>query len=768
MKKQFFILLFLAIAIYGQEKVAIINTVDDGKPPIGYLELSHLTKKLRGIASNVLPKKNYTIMTEDYIIDISGSQEEAEKKCEEAGGCLAKFGREIKVHYIAQARIGRFAEDLTIAVELYDTRSSELLGSLEGEAKDVYGLISVLEEKAPYMFRKMPGVSGGSKISPLILEGYRDLQVSGNGYEFDDEKRYLTHLSTEPSGATLSFNGVPIDICSKTPCKVELPEGSVRILAALEHYETADTTISIKQNNQNINIKLKPNFGVLEIKPAYSENIGSGTGWSLAINGAGQSSYENRFSPGNYEVKLRHECYEDISFKAGINKGSREVFEMARHLNLKTGGLSLSAEKNGEPASEPVFVNGKQVGETPFSGSVPLCAKVEIGDGREVVDAKLKYNEKVKHTYKGSNIYTDSRDGKKYRVVKIGNQVWMAENLNYNANGSKCYDNIESNCQKYGRLYNWNTAKNACPKGWHLPSEAEWITLTDFGGVNNVGTKLKSASGWNNNGNGTDVYGFAALPGGFGVPAGFSNVGYEGIWWSASEYNANSAYDRFMKSDSENASLATPPKSSLLSIRCLQSSEIEVNVEKAITTTKVSASSFTDPRDKKTYKSVIIGTQTWMAKNLNYNANGSKCYDNSESNCQKYGRLYNWNTAMNVCPKGWHLPSDDEWGILMKSVNSACSPTGDCTNAGKLLKATSGYWNNNSGNGTDAYGFAALPGGGTFKGDFYDVSKFGYWWSASEVDTNYAYIRTMNCCSWFAFWSNSYKYSLLSVRCVKD
>jgi len=151
------LLLLLALAAYGQqkEKVAIINTVDDGEPPLKPLELSHLTNKLREIAGNVLPDKDYDVMTEEYIVDFSGSQEEAEKKCEEAGGCLAKLGRDIKVHYIAQGRIGRFGSDLTIKVELYSTKSSKLVSSLVSSSKDIYGLLSELERKAPDMFKKM-------------------------------------------------------------------------------------------------------------------------------------------------------------------------------------------------------------------------------------------------------------------------------------------------------------------------------------------------------------------------------------------------------------------------------------------------------------------------------------------------------------------------------------------------------------------------------------------------------------------------------------
>jgi len=178
------------------------------------------------------------------------------------------------------------------------------------------------------------------------------------------------------------------------------------------------------------------------------------------------------------------------------------------------------------------------------------------------------------------NIFTDERDGQEYKIVKIGSQTWMSENLNYNADGSKCYDNKTANCNKYGRLYNWTTANKACPEGWHLPSNDEWTTLTNFVG-SSAGTKLKAASGWNANGNGEDKFGFSALPGGFGNSgdrfgysalgySGFNTVGHDGIWWSASEYDSNLAYNRSMYFSYEFVVRDSYIKSGLFSVRCLQ------------------------------------------------------------------------------------------------------------------------------------------------------------------------------------------------------
>ena len=172
--------------------------------------------------------------------------------------------------------------------------------------------------------------------------------------------------------------------------------------------------------------------------------------------------------------------------------------------------------------------------------------------------------------------FTDTRDKKSYKTVKIGTQTWMAENLNYDTKGSKCYDNKPANCEKYGRLYNWATAKSACPKGWHLPSDEEWQGLVDFvGGDRLAGTYLKAKSGWNDNGgvsgNGTDNYGFSALPGGFGNSGGyFGIVGESGSWWSATEGNASLAYGRDMGYGYAAAVSGDNDKSNLYSVRCLK------------------------------------------------------------------------------------------------------------------------------------------------------------------------------------------------------
>jgi uncharacterized protein (TIGR02145 family) len=205
----------------------------------------------------------------------------------------------------------------------------------------------------------------------------------------------------------------------------------------------------------------------------------------------------------------------------------------------------------------------------------------ELNKAIKEVAAKKAAREKEKAASVQRGSFSDQRDGKTYKTVKIGEQTWMAENLNYNVSGSKCYGNDESNCQKYSRLYDWNTAMKSCPYAWHLPRRDEWEKLVDFaGGYEVAGTYLKAKSGWwnkrrdNKNGNGTDNYGFSALPGGFGDSDGnFDLVGDCGFWWSASEYSAseyNGAYYRGIGYDFFNVGSPDFDKSYLFSVRCVQ------------------------------------------------------------------------------------------------------------------------------------------------------------------------------------------------------
>jgi uncharacterized protein (TIGR02145 family) len=196
----------------------------------------------------------------------------------------------------------------------------------------------------------------------------------------------------------------------------------------------------------------------------------------------------------------------------------------------------------------------------------------------------------------------------------------------------------------------------------------------------------------------------------------------------------------------------------------------------------------------RTYKTVTIGTQTWMAENLNYadstampNLKGNSwCYENSADSCAKYGRLYTWTGAMNIdssyqsasaaavisapwrgaCPTGWHIPTDAEWTTLETVVGSYSYSV-----AGTKLKSTSG-WNDDgdeSGNGTDAYGFSALPAGARYDdGNFSYVGDDADFWSATEDGTGIAYYRYLY--HFYAIMHTYYhnKKDAFSVRCVQD
>jgi uncharacterized protein (TIGR02145 family) len=346
----------------------------------------------------------------------------------------------------------------------------------------------------------------------------------------------------------------------------------------------------------------------------------------------------------------------------------------------------------------------------------------------------------------------DDRDGQQYGTVKIGNRTWMAENLNIKIGNSWCYNDDETYCNAFGRLYDWKTAMNACPAGWHLPySRHEWGEMliaaggtgTGMGTVKNVGNKLRATSGWRKGRvKGTDDYGFSAIAGGYRSKDGFIARdrptqlgpfvadGLVGGWWTASEYprEYNWAIYRIISNDYNDVHEKGDTINSGYSVRCVQDvAPMSVSAEK-IGQAEVEV----DARDGQQYRTVKIGKRTWMAENLNYDADRSWCYGEDESNyaksnCAKYGRLYDWKTATRACMAGWHLPTFKEWVDLVVEAGHST--------AGKKLKAKSG-WATRWGNGTDDYGFSALPGGEDRWSGFEEVGSHGHWWTATEDEND--------------------------------
>jgi uncharacterized protein (TIGR02145 family) len=223
------------------------------------------------------------------------------------------------------------------------------------------------------------------------------------------------------------------------------------------------------------------------------------------------------------------------------------------------------------------------------SGSRLTLVSVKNNARTEFITMELAGEQPAKAGQPGQ-YFTDSRDGRKYRFIKIGGKTWMAENMNIKAHHSWCYNNDEAYCNKYGRLYTWEAAMAACPKGWRLPEQDDWHNLILAAGGSDDWEqlfraegrlkasveKLKAKSGWKNNddgngGNGTDDYGFSALPGGGRYPAGeFGDAGRNGNWWTGSSYNAFDEWSGLMYFDFDLEYLGGQAHEGYgLSVRCI-------------------------------------------------------------------------------------------------------------------------------------------------------------------------------------------------------
>ena len=444
------------------------------------------------------------------------------------------------------------------------------------------------------------------------------------------------------------------------------------------------------------------------------------------------------------------------AFETYVKEFAEDVIPSSSSKAVIPDSVALSSDDH-EKSSSSKGDSGTKAGMT-SSSSVTSAGSVSSSSSTTIEDPRTSYlNPNIVY-----GEMTDPRDGQVYKTVKIDDQTWMAQNLNYADSvkmpslkgNSRCYNDSSEYCKRYGRLYTWAAAQDVCPTGWHLPSETDFVHLIrSVGGEKDASTKLKSTSGWSDydggSGNGADTFGFSALPAGVGNMGNYGGVGRTTDFWGSTECGSENssepgngcAYVMYLDYDDVDVSMPSYAAKDLeLSVRCVvNDGRLDWSVPKeSYLNPDIDYGELNDSRDGNVYKTVKIGNQTWMAENLNYADSvktpslkgNSWCFGDDPSHCDVVGRLYTWTAAIDsvalakdsdnprncgyneecsftenvqgICPDGWHLPSRAEFDTLVATV-------GGKEIAEENLRSRIGWYLRET--DSDSYGFSAIPVG---------------------------------------------------------
>ncbi len=441
------------------------------------------------------------------------------------------------------------------------------------DLKPAFGYLklnSLPEDGAKVILDDMEMTSTTPFTSEKLKSGKHSVTVKMDMYQPKSIEVSISDGQTTIENITLSPNFAKVTIVTQPEADIYLDgikigsgSYSARVLAGIHtfeakkesHYPDKKEREVTLGNDLSVNLTLQPQLGDLEIVSTPIEA-------TVSLNGVEKGTTPitlKKLLVGNYELQLSKEGFSKTVNMITIKEGQR----VAVHEVLKAGAnVSKQAETiSGNKANVSSSISGSNV--TDVEGNV--------------------------YTYVEGNVY---------KIVTIGTQVWMAENLKttkYNdgtaiplvtdntawANlatpGYSWYNKAATNKDTYGALYNWYTVntKKLCPNGWHVPSDTEWTTLITFlGGENGAGGKLKETgfSHWlSPNTSATNTTGFTALPGGRRYGGGtFSNIGYYGHWWSSSEYSTANSWYRYMTSRASDVNRNDNSKQAGFSVRCLR------------------------------------------------------------------------------------------------------------------------------------------------------------------------------------------------------
>jgi len=323
--------------------------------------------------------------------------------------------------------------------------------------------------------------------------------------------------------------------------------------------------------------------------------------------------WENLLNQGKHSITF-FPGRENLYFLTGrVNHQSHTIKMINTPSQSSVAGI-CRLEYNGEANVAGIYKSEMSLNYfvLRFGDQLKFTASTALGN-RAIIDTPY-WNQNYIFQYGSAGIpcpgiHTVTYEGQVYNTVLIGSQCWLEENLNVgtmvNVNQNQtndniiekyCYNNNAANCITYGGLYQWNEmmgytttqgVQGICPPGWHIPTDDEWKVLegtvdsqygigdpiwdtTGWRGFD-AGIKLKSASGWNSGGNGIDIYGFRALPGGTRYPDGFSYyLDRHGRWWSSTAGSGAGAWRRSLDFDNDVSFRSNFDKTYGRSVRCLR------------------------------------------------------------------------------------------------------------------------------------------------------------------------------------------------------
>lgn len=410
---------------------------------------------------------------------------------------------------------------------------------------------------------KIPSVSLTSQYAFITVNGYYRDETTGNKSSQNILLKAITDLTGRTKANVNILSSIEYDRVYHLVTKEGLTVGKAKTQAEQEIFEAFHLNIETKTKTEDLDI-----FGTSDADAAL-------LAISILLQGGRDASEFSTLLSELSEDFAPDGKWDDTGVRGKIAKWA--AYKIVRD--------SLSVFRKN--------VEGWNLGDVPdFEKFIIAFVKSELGIDllAECEDKSIRRWDEIDldmaciDSKWSADWMKDSRDGQIYRIVKIGSQVWMAQNLNYeyNEGGGKsfCYNNEPVNCLEYGRLYTWSAAmdsaalfsetgkgcgfvelglssgcpitlaksitavvRGVCPEGWHLPNNADWDSLwVAIGGQSTAGVKLKYHDQWGDYGNGKDDYGFSVLPAG-GVQLGtYGYVGKYGYFWSSSRVSDSDAY----------------------------------------------------------------------------------------------------------------------------------------------------------------------------------------------------------------------------------